>query len=691
MPGRNEPCPCGSGKKYKRCHGVNSRRSHAVEPSQLVLERANNMARKGHLDQAIVLLHDLPANAATLSSHARLLRQRGTKHDLQKADRLLIHLQRLLPHSAEPRLQRAEIRWKEDDSTEALRLVIAAGKIAPGHAQVEYYLGVALQLAGKLETACSAYRKSILKNIREPISDPELDIDIAIQAYETAAGHYPGSTVADESQLVNAEAEYDALNSALRNWLESGPDLSQLSKEKITRYSNAFYNLGCSDMVRFNHFEEAGQHFHDCLSIKPDHLEARCNLLYLLNYNNKIDSAAISKAHFDSAQDLREQMGRPESRFGNNPDPDKIIRVGYLSSDFRKHSVIYFITGVLAAHNRNRFQVHAYYNGRQRDHWTREVQSLVDVMHPVALMSDSELHQKITADEIDILVDLNGYTKGNRAAVLMRRAAPVQVNWIGYPNTTGMDVMDYRIVDPTTDPEESQPGCSEALIHMPEIFSAYMPDPEMPAIAAQTPALENGYVTFGSFNHLPKLNPEMLESWSKILSAVPDSRLLIKNVMLSQPVIVRDMQLALDAAGIDRARVLLEGRTESVQAHLSFFNNVDLCFDSWPYNGTTTTCDSLFMGVPVLTIAGDSHRSRVSASQLTAVGLHKQLVAADAAEYVKIATRLADDHMMLNNLRQGLRERVQQSPLMDAKGFTRELENRYHRIWNTWCAEETRT
>ncbi len=688
MPGRNEPCPCGSGRKYKHCHGRNKGRSRPVENPQAALERAMKLAQRGRLEEAIVLVQYLPVTPAKINAQVRLLMQRGHAEDLRKADSLLIEQQRLLPHSAEPRLKRAEIQWRAGKSTEALKLVIAAGKIAPGHARVEYYLGVALQLAGKLETALGAYRKSVNKNVREPLSELELDIEIAIQVYETAAGHYPGSTVQDERLLVNAEAQYATLQSALHSWQDSKPDLAALSDEKVTRYGNAFYNLGCADMARFNCFKRAGEHFQACLAINPKHLEALSNYLFLLNYDPGISLAELREAHFDAARDLRAQTGPPLTKFGNNPDPDKLIRIGYLSSDFRKHSVVYFITPVLAAHDRSRFQVHVYYNSRQRDDRTREVQSLVDVMHPVALLDANGLQQKILNDGIDILVDLNGYTKGHRAGTLIRRAAPIQVSWLGYPNTSGMDVMDYRIVDSYTDPEGSEDSCSETLIRMPEVFSVYLPEQELPAVAVQAPAVENGFVTFGSFNFLPKLNPELLAMWSEIMAAVPGSRLLIKNMMLDQPVIVRDLGKALAEAGIEPSRVTMEGRTESVTGHMAFYNDVDLCLDSWPYNGTTTTCDSLIMGVPVLCLAGDSHRSRVTASQLRAIGLHRQLVAADKAEYVKTAIRLASDHMMLNNLRQGLRERLVQSPLMDAKVFTRELENRYHMIWSKWCAQE---
>ena len=687
MPGRNQPCPCGSGRKYKRCHGRDDSRRQPVENPEYVMERAQGLARQGRLDEAIPLLEKLPNTAINVQQRIAVYMQRGTEQDLLKATDLLIQQQDLAPFSAEPYLKLAEIQWRTGYNNDALGLVISAGETEPGHARIDYYLAVAMQLTGRFDSALKAYRQSVLENADETLSEAELDIEAAILAYETAAGHYPGSLHRDERKLVNAETEYNALQTALHNWQAGGPDLSTLSPGQVTRYGNAFYNLGTSDLSRYNCFHRAGEHFKACLAINPERLQARSNYLFLQNYNN-ISDEVISEMHIAEAAELRSQLGPPLAKFGNNPDPDKPLRIGYLSSDFRRHSVIHFITPVLAAHDRAQFQIHAYYNERKRDHWTREVESLVDVLHPVALLDDKALQQKITRDGIDILVDLNGYTKGHRVGVLMRRAAPLQVSWIGYPNTSGMDVMDYRIVDGTTDPDGADSLCSEKLIRMPETFSVYLPDPLLPPVAAEAPVLENGYVTFGSFNFLPKLNPELLGAWSEIMSAVPDSRLLIKNQMLGEPAIIRSLEEAFTAAGIDPARITMAGRTDPAIEHMKFYNQVDLCLDSWPYNGTTTTCDSLIMGVPVLAMAGAAHRSRVSASQLQAVGLHRQLVAADRAEYVKMGIRLASDHMMLNNLRQGLRERVQQSPLMDANAFTRALETHFRQIWAGWCSEE---
>ena len=302
-------------------------------------------------------------------------------------------------------------------------------------------------------------------------------------------------------------------------------------------------------------------------------------------------------------------------------------------------------------------------------------------------MTDQQLHQKIVSDQIDILVDLNGFTSGHRVEVLMRRAAPIQVSWIGYPGNTGLDVMDYRVVDANTDPRsELQQYGSEKLLYMDPVFSVYLPDYPLPDISPDTPALKNGHVTFGSFNALPKLNTPLFEMWGEILARVDDSKLLIKNKMLDQPSVRNDVVEALIKAGIDRKRLILSGRTESSREHMHSYRGVDLCLDSYPYNGTTTNCDSFIMGVPVLTMTGTRHASRVSTSHLRTLGLD-ELIAADREQYVEIAVRLASDPNLLNSIRRDLSDRLPGSALMDYQGFTRQLESRFRDIWRAWCAD----
>jgi tetratricopeptide (TPR) repeat protein len=298
------------------------------------MERALGLARQGRLDEAIPMLEKLPYTASNVQQRIAMYMQRGTEQDLLKATDLLIQQQDLAPYSAEPYLKLAEIQWRTGHNNDALGLVISAGETEPGHARIDYYLAVAMQFTGRFDSALKAYRQTVLENADETLSEAELDIEASILAYETAAGYFPGSLHKDERKLVNAETEYNALQTALHNWQAGGPDLSTLSPGQVTRYGNAFYNLGTSDMFRYNCFHRAGEHFKACLAINPERLQARSNYLFLQNYNN-ISDEAISEMHIAEAAELRSQLGRPQGQFGNNPDPDKPLRVGYLSSDFR--------------------------------------------------------------------------------------------------------------------------------------------------------------------------------------------------------------------------------------------------------------------------------------------------------------------------------------------------------------------
>lgn len=299
-------------------------------------------------------------------------------------------------------------------------------------------------------------------------------------------------------------------------------------------------------------------------------------------------------------------------------------------------------------------------------------------------MNDTDLMKQIAEDRIDLLVELNGLSRGNRLKMLAQRAAPVQLTWLGYPNTTGLESMDYRIVDAVTDPvDQSENLSSEKLIRMPDVFSVYQPPPGLPAVGS-APFRKNGFVTFGSFNNVAKINAAVLNAWAAILNALPESRILIKSMVLRYQNPARRLLQALLERGVREDRIDLVGYSKDKAMHLDYYNQVDICLDTFPYNGTTTTCDSLIMGVPVITLEGGDHRSRVGASQLRALGLD-DLLAGNENEYVENAVSLALDPDRLQSLRANLRERLQTSPLMNAVAFTRELETAYQKAWTQWC------
>ncbi len=679
MTSLNAQCPCGSGKKFKRCHGKSQARTGPVavggkSPQQL-LEQARGLRAYGQLDAALRLARQLPPGAARFDLEVEILQQLGGE-DLIKAGKILSKWQHSDSTNPDPVFRRMVMAWQQGDPEAALKL--AADLDNRPHQLNEYYRAVALQKAGQLEASMNLYRVAVSKNLAIDLTPEELNLEAAIQMYDTAVGKYPGSDSIDEEALRDAGLEYLQLFRAVDDWWQNKPRTSSLSAAQLNRYITAIYNLGCRDQSCYGRAGAALEHFERVLKLDGGHLLAQTNRLFTQNYLPQTPAGSASE-HFAAGRTIRQQLGAAKNDFKPAALAGRRLRIGYLSADFRKHSVAYFITPVLESHQQQQFEIFAYYNQHQKDAWTERIQKAVDIFRPVADLSDSDLYQQILDDRIDILIDLNGYSRGHRVAVLALRAAPIQMHWIGYPNTSGLDVMDYRIVDQITDPSPSaEQLCSEKLLRLPDIFSVYTAPTNLPEPA--TPGASGRAFVFASFNHMLKLNRPLLELWSEILEAIPEARLLIKNGLVDSRTARADLTADLKLTGIDIDRVELVGRVPSSTDHLACYRQADLLLDSFPYNGTTTNCDSFIMGVPVLTVLGDSHISRVTASQLTALDL-QEFIAVDKSDYVAKAIAFARNPAKLGQLSLNLRQRMQQSALMDAEKLTRELETLLLQSW----------
>jgi predicted O-linked N-acetylglucosamine transferase (SPINDLY family) len=428
---------------------------------------------------------------------------------------------------------------------------------------------------------------------------------------------------------------------------------------------------------------EALEHYAISLSIEPDAADVRSNYLYVHNCLAEQNLSAIFQAHREFGARCDRPMP-PAARVGGGT-PGR-LRVGYVSPDFRQHSVAHFIEPVLAAHDRERFEVFCYANNTVSDDTTRRLKALVPQWRLIHGRDDAEVAQLIRADGIDILVDLAGHTAKNRLPLFGLKPAPVQVTWLGYPNTTGMTTMDFRITDRFADPPgESDSLHTERLYRMPECFLCFLPPAPSPDVGP-LPALHRGFVTFASFNNFAKITPQVIAAWARLLQRVPGSRLAMKNISMDAAHVREHLRTALARAGIEAARLELLSPSATPMEHLERYNAVDIGLDPFPYNGTTTTCDALWMGVPVVALEGRSHVGRVGVSLLNNAGL-AQLVARDGDDYVEIAARLAGDLPRLASLRGALRERLRASPLMDAPRFTRHLEAAYADMWRAQRAE----
>ncbi len=321
---------------------------------------------------------------------------------------------------------------------------------------------------------------------------------------------------------------------------------------------------------------------------------------------------------------------------------------------------------------------------QEPDEVTSRIQARADHWYSILGKSEADIAAQIRKDKIDILVDLTGHTGGNSLLVFARKPAPVQVTWLGYPNTTGLSTMDYRLTDAIADPVgEADRLHSEELVRMEQGFLCYQADESAPGVV-QPPCLEKGHITFGNFNDLAKTNQKVVELWAKILHAVPGSHLLMKAKQLADEKVKANYLAMFSKEGVAQDRIDLQGRMPDKEDHLALYNSVDIGLDPFPYNGTTTTCEALWMGVPVVTLLGDRHAGRVGASILQRLGL-EELVADSIEEYLLKARKLAGDRDRLKVMRSILRERMQRSELMDSHNFTRELEKVYHRMWQRWC------
>lgn len=400
-----------------------------------------------------------------------------------------------------------------------------------------------------------------------------------------------------------------------------------------------------------------------------------------LNYAGHVSPEQVREAHARFGR-AAEASGGPVAPHTNTPDPERRLRIGYVSADFCRHSVSFYIEPIIEGHNRQQFEVFLYSNTPHEDEVTARIAALDVQWRPVVGLSDEDLALQIRAEQIDILVDLSGHTTGSRIIALAKKPAPIQATYLGYPNTTGLSRIDYRLVDALTDPPDAPPVATETLERLPGCFLCYRPAFDAPPVAPLDPAAP---VTFGSFNNLAKFDDLTLDLWSRTLLAVPGSRLLLKSGGLDL-ITVRDALLArFLARGIDSGRIEILPRADLPADHLAQYARVGIGLDTFPYHGTTTTCEALWQGVPVVCMTGWSHASRVGASLLSAIGL-PELIATTPDEFVKIAVALANDTPRLAALRAGLRQRMFNSPLLDEPGFIATLESVYRRWWREWCA-----
>ena len=451
----------------------------------------------------------------------------------------------------------------------------------------------------------------------------------------------------------------------------------------VDTYPNHFRghsNLGLV-LNRFGLGQKAAEHYRKAIAIKPDYHPARSNLAYVLHYFGETGRDEILQAHKNVATYAFPETRNYLAQRTIDKNPDRKLRIGYVSSDFREHAVGHFIQGILQQHNRQQFEIHIFDNrDAPQDITNQHLKSMDLTWHIIKGLDSHDACTKILEQEIDILIDLSGHTNGGRIDIFCHRVAPVQATYLGYPNTSGLPTMDFRIGDSFADLEQFNTQNTEVMMRLPHAMWNYTPWQGMPDINSESQFQRNGYITFGSANNHAKLQPEWIAIWASMMQKVEHSRLILKSRSLKNPKIVNDILAIFAQQGIAKERISFKHFSANKRQHWQDIADFDIGLDAYPYNGTTTTCDKLWLGVPIVTLAGNSHVSRTTASILNTAGL-TDWIAYSEQEFIDICVAKAKDASKLNTLRQSLRQRMQQSPLNNATLFISAYEHILRDMW----------
>lgn len=609
--GRNDPCPCGSGKKYKHCCQSKelglagyARTSGARQQCDL----GNALRMQGRFSEsvacyqrALVLQPDFPEAHFNLGDSLKAL---GSLAEAVECYRQVLLRQ---PDVVEAYCNMGNALKAQGKLDEAIASYRSALLLRPNIAEVHVNLGNALQAQGKLEEAIASYRQALTVQ------------PLAAQVWCNLAN----------AQLALGQLE-EAVNS-FRQALSIRPD-------------DADTNCNLATALLFQgQLDQAVACYRRALKLQPDDAAAYSNLLFAMQNLHTCSAEELFQEHLAFAQHFETPLKPFWRTHPNSREPGRRLRVGYVSGDFRQHAVAYFIEPILACHDKSQFEIYGYHNSATFDSTTERIAAHIDHWLVCRDMTDDQLAKRIRADGIDILVDLAGHTALNRLSVFARKPAPVQATYIGYPDTTGLSAMDYRFTDALLDP----PGLteryhSETLVRIPGGM-AFRPDHGAPDVNA-LPALTSGELILASFNNLRKVNPEVIQLWARILHVLPHARLMLGNA--KEPKTALRLTSQFKQYGIAPERLILLPELPMADYHL-IHHQIDIALDPFPYNGTTTTMQTLWMGVPVITLAGNNAKSLCGVSLMSRVGL-PEFICQSEDEYLQCAVRFAHDLPALN-------------------------------------------
>jgi len=788
--GRNDPCSCGSGKKYKHCCEPNSEVSMAkTQLSDLSISQVIQVAREHHqagrLSQAEAIYQQIlqvapnhpdalhlsglialrrgkneiavdlisraisvnPSNPTYYINLGNALKDQGRLEEailnyrqalsikpdfaeacnnlgnalkeqgnLEAAIECFRRSLALKPNFAETHSNLGNALKDQGQLEEAIACYGQALLLKPDYAEAYNNLGAALKAQNKLDAAIESYRKAV--SLKPDFIDAHNNLGNALMAQ----GNLEAAVVSFyQSLLINPDfvEAHNNLGNALKDQgqLDAAVESFQRALEIKPDFAEAHSNLGLT-LQKQSKMDKAIAHYNKALSIKPDYAEAYNNLGLALQEQGKLDEAVDSyhralalrpiypKAHSnllftlsfyskclpdtyiavarDYGNKVIKKVQPYTSWFGYPANKAErgvqTLRIGLVSGDFKAHPVGFFLEGILANLNPVRVELVAYSMSPQEDELTARIRPCFVAWNLIVGLSDEAAAQKIHDDGIHILVDLAGHTASNRLPMFALKPAPVQVSWLGYFATTGLPGMDYLLADPVSVPESHRDHFTETVWYLPETRLCFTPPANSTGLGlTPLPAVQNGYITFGCFQNLTKVNNAVLAAWGRIFLALPEARLRLQSSQMNCSTARESMQHRLAHVGIMPERVIIEGHVPRAD-YLAAYANVDIILDTFPYPGGTTTCEALWMGVPTLTLAGDTLLALQGASMLASAGL-EDWIASDEGDYVTRTLFHATDINRLAQLRSVLRQKALASPLFNAPRFAQHLEDALQRMW----------
>ena len=560
-----------------------------------------------------------------------------------------LRLAQSAPRSVEAALLAAEACEAARAFAQALHWACRAADLAPNDADVQERAGTLASVEGD-ERKAEQYLRAAL----------------ALEPARVSARCRLAGTLCEARRFSDAEA-------LLREGLALSPGDAALASMR----AGTLLNLARAD--------EALGVLRDLARAHPDDPGVASGVALVMNYASDVPATDVAEAHRRFGDLLTRAVGAPAPpAYRGTREPARRLRMGLVSPDLRAHSVASFVPAILRHLDRDGFDLVVYQTNYAQDDVTLRLRAMGGTWRVMDAATDADLAVAIHADAIDVLVELSGLTHGHSLGALVRHPAPVQVTYLGYPNTTGLRAIDERWVDAHTDPAGSEAQSVERLRRLDPCFLCYEPPADAPEV---TPRPAGSPITFGSFNSAQKIGPRSLALWAGVLARVPGSRLILKSVNFADAPLRESLGAALSRAGIDPARVELRPPVRERAGHLAAYADIDIALDPFPYHGTTTTCEALWMGVPVITRAGDRHASRVGVSLLHAVG-RPEWIAPDDDAFARLAASLAADRDVLARERATLRERVRVSPLCDQPGFARRFGEAVRAAWREYCSSE---